>query len=147
MSAKQTAAASTVKPAFDFDMFKSMGQFKTPGFDIEAMMATQRKNMEVAAAANQRAFEGMGAIMRRQAEIVRESTESAMKSFSSAPAGTPDDAMAQQADFAKKAISSFVENTREVFDMAQKTCDETVGLINDRMTATIDESKSAFAQK
>ena len=84
MTAKQTAAA---KPAFDFDMFKSFGQFKAPGFDFEAMMATQRKNMEAATAANQRAFEGMNAMMSRQAEVVRESTESAMKVASDLAAG------------------------------------------------------------
>lgn len=146
MAAKQTATPS-MKPAFDFDMFKSMGQFKVPGFDIEAMMATQRKNLEVAAAANQRAFEGMSAIMSRQAEIMREGAESAMKTMSDVSAGTPEERMAQQADMAKKSYSSFFENSREVYDMAQKTCDETIGLINDRMTATIDESKTAFAQK
>ena len=143
MSAKQTAA----KPAFDFDMFKSFGQFKAPGFDMEAMMATQRKNMETAAAANQRAFEGMSAIMRRQAEIVREGAESAMKSFTDVAAASPEDRMAKQADFAKQAYASFFENSREVYDMAAKTADETMGLINGRMTATIDESKAAFAQK
>lgn len=143
MSAKQTAA----KPAFDFDMSKAFGQFKMPGFDMEAMMATQRKNMEAAAAANQRAFEGMSSIMRRQAEIVRESAESAMKTVSDVAAATPEERMTKQADFAKSAFSSFFENSREVYDMAQKTCDESASLINSRLTATIDESKTAFAQK
>ena len=143
MSAKQTAA----KPAFDFDMFKSMGQFKAPGFDMEAMMATQRKNMEAAAAANQRAFEGMSAIMSRQAEVVREGAETAMKAVTDLAAASPEDRMAKQADFAKTAYAAFFQNSREVYDMAAKTADETMGLINDRMTATIDESKAAFAAK
>lgn len=144
MSAKQTAAA---KPAFDFDMFKSLGQFKAPGFDMEAMMATQRKNLEAAAAANQRAFEGMSAIMQRQAEVAREGAETAMKAMSDVAAATPEDRMAKQADFAKSAYTTFFANSREVYDMASKTADETFGLINDRMTATIDESKKAFAAK
>lgn len=143
MSAKQTAA----KPAFDFDVFKSFGDFKVPGFDMETMMATQRKNMEAAAAANQRAFEGMSAIMTRQAEIVRESAESTMKTISDVAAATPEERMTKQADFAKKAYASMFENGREVYDMAQKTCDESVSLINDRMTATIDETKTVFAKK
>ena len=143
MSAKQTAQ----KPAFDFDMFKSFGQFKAPGFDVEAIMATQRKNMEAAAAANQRAFEGMTAIFRRQAEVARETTETAMKAMNDLAAASPEDRMTKQADFAKTAYASMFENGKEVYDMAQKTADETMGLINDRMTATIDESKAAFAQK
>lgn len=141
------AKQSAQKPAFDFDMFKSFGQFKAPGFDMEAIMATQRKNMEVAAAANQRAFEGVSAIMRRQAEVMREASETAMKAMSDVAAASPEERVSKQADFAKSAYASMFENSREVYDMAAKTADETIGLINDRLTATIDESKTAFAQK
>ena len=146
MSAKQSAAAA-MKPAFDFDMFKSFGQFKAPGFDVEAIMATQRKNLEAAAAANQRAFEGMSAIMRRQAEVARESAETAMKAISDVAAATPEERLTKQADFAKATYASFFQNSKEVYDMAAKTADETIGLVNDRMTATIDETKSTFATK
>jgi len=144
MTAKQSAAS---KPAFDFDMFKTFGQFKAPGFDIESIMATQRKNLEAAAAANQRAFEGMSAIMRRQAEVARESAESTMKAMTDVAACSPEERATKQADFAKTAYTSFFQNSKEVYDMATKTADETIGLINDRMTATIDESKAVFAAK
>jgi phasin family protein len=144
MTAKQTAAA---KPAFDFDMFKSFGQFKAPGFDFEAMMATQRKNMEAATAANQRAFEGMNAMMSRQAEVVRESTESAMKVASNLAAVKPEERTAKQADFTKTAYEAFLANGREAYDMVAKTADEAMTLINGRVTATIEESQKAFAQK
>ncbi len=143
MPAKQTAAM----PAMDFDFMKTFSQFKTPGFDMEAIMATQRKNLEAAAAANQRAFEGMSAIMRRQAEVARESAETAMKAMSDVSAASPEECMSKQADFAKSAYKSMFDNSKEVYDMMSKTADETIGLINDRMTATIDESKTAFAQK
>ena len=145
MTTKQNAFAA--KPAFDFDMFKAFGQFKAPGFDIESIMATQRKNLEAAAAANQRAFEGVSAIMRRQAEVARETAETTMKAFSDVSAATPEERMAKQADFAKTAYTSFFQNSKEVYDMATKTADETIGLINARLTATIDESKSALATK
>lgn len=148
MSAKQTAK----KPAFDFDMTKAFGdfkmpEFKMPGFDVEAMMATQRKNMEAAAAANQRAFEGVSAIMRLQAEVARESAEGAMKAMSDVAAATPEDRVAKQADMAKTAYASFFSNGKEVYDMAAKTADEAMSLINDRFTANIDESKAMFAAK
>jgi phasin family protein len=142
-----TKTATAAKPVFDFDVFKTMGQFKAPGFDMEAMMATQRKNMEAAAAASQRAFEGMSAIMRRQAEVARESAETTMKAMSECASCAPEERVAKQADFAKSAYTNFFANSKEFYDMAAKTADETMGLINDRMTATIDESKKAFAAK
>lgn len=144
MSAKQTAAKT---PAFDFDMFKNFGQMKAPGFDMEAMMATQRKNLEMAAAANQRAFEGVSAIMQRQAEVARDSAETTMKAMTDVAGAAPEERVAKQADFAKSVYESFFANSREVYDMAAKTADETIGLINARVAATIDESKVAFAQK
>ena len=143
MTAKQSAA----KPTMDFDVFKSFGQFKAPGFDMEAMMATQRKNLEAAAAANQRAFEGMSAVMQRQAEVAREAAESAMKAMSDVAAAAPEERAVKQADFAKDAYSTFYANSKEMFDMVSKTADESFGLISQRMTASIDESKKAFAQK
>lgn len=142
-----TAKTSTTKSPFDFDMFKTFEQFKVPGFDIDAIMASQRKNIEAAAAANQRAFEGMSALVRRQGEVARESAEAGMKAFSEVSAASPEDRIAKQADFAKAAYSSFFANGREIFDMAAKTADEAIGLINDRVTANIEESKKVFASK
>jgi phasin family protein len=141
------AASTAMKPAFDFDMFKSFGQFKVPGMDMESMMATQRKNLEAAAAANQVAFEGISAMLRRQAEVAREGAEAGMKAVTDLSAAAPEERAAKQADLAKNAYASFFANGREVFDMATKTANETLGLINARITATIDESKTAFAQK
>ena len=80
-----TAKTTGTKSAFDFDMFKVFEQFKIPGFDMDAIMASQRKNVEAAAAANQRAFEGMSALVRRQTEVARETAEAGMKGLQSRP--------------------------------------------------------------
>lgn len=141
-AAKQTA---TPKSAFDFDMNNAFTQFKIPGFDIEAIMATQRKNIEAAAAANQRAFEGMSALVQRQTEVAREVAEGATKAMTDLSAAAPEQRVAKQADYAKSAIEAFMTNGREMFDMASKTADEASALVNARITATLDEGKAAAA--
>jgi len=142
-----TAAKTAAKPAFDFDMTKMFGQFKAPGFDIEAMMAAQRKNLEVAAAANQKAFEGITALATRQAEMMREGAETAMKVASEFAAAAPEERATKQADYMKSAYTTAVANGRETYDMASKLADETFAMVNDRVTATMDETKKVFAAK
>jgi len=45
------------------------------GFDIEAAVSSQRKNIEALTQANQLAVEGAQALMRRQVEITRQAVE------------------------------------------------------------------------
>ena len=60
-------------PFADFDsLFKQM---QVPGLDMDAMMAAYRKNVEAVAAATQAVNEGMQALIRRQAEIIKDSLE------------------------------------------------------------------------
>ncbi len=53
-----------------FDITKMMGDVKIPGFDVQAIMDAQRKNIEALNAANQTAVQGMQAVAQRQAEIL-----------------------------------------------------------------------------
>ncbi|MEZ5581750.1 MAG: hypothetical protein R3F37_02270 [Candidatus Competibacteraceae bacterium] len=49
-----------------FDVSKMLGNLQVPGFDINALMATQRKNLEALNTANKKAMESMQAIAKRQ---------------------------------------------------------------------------------
>jgi len=53
-----------------FDFSKTMGDLKIPGFDVQAIMDAQRKNIEALTAANQTAVQGMQAGAQQQAEIL-----------------------------------------------------------------------------
>ena len=137
-AAKQTATPKTV---FDF------GMFKTPGFDMDAIMATQRKNMEAMSAAGQSAYEGMTALARRQAEVAKEAGEAATKAMTDLATATPEERVAKQADLTKAAFTSFFDNGREIVDMAAKIADDAVSLVNARFTDSINETKTVLATK
>lgn len=143
-AAKQTA---NPKPAFDFDMLRAFNQFKAPGFDMDAMMATQRKNMEAMSAAGQSAYEGMTALARRQAEVAKEAGEAVTKAMTDLAAAAPEERVAKQADLTKAAYTNFFDNGRKIMDMAAKTADEAVSLVNARFIASIDETKTVLATK
>ena len=143
-ASKQT---TTPKPAFDFDMFTAFNQFNAPGFNVDAIMATQRKNMEAMTAAGQSAYEGITALARRQAEVAREAAVFATKAITELAAAPPEERVAKQPELTKTAYIYMFDNGREMMDMAAKTADEAVSLVNARFTASIDETKTILAVK
>ena len=67
---------SEARPTFfDFDVTKMMADFRFRPFDLEAVMAYQRRNIEALSQANQLAVEGMQAVAKRQIEITRQAIE------------------------------------------------------------------------
>src|SRR5215469_1508796 len=60
---------------FDFDVTKFFADFRYKPFDVEAVWAAQRRNIEALSQANQAAVEGVQALARRQIEMTRETFE------------------------------------------------------------------------
>ncbi|MGH6932104.1 MAG: phasin family protein [Dongiaceae bacterium] len=134
------------KMAADFGKVFANG--KAPMFDVEAAIAAQRKNVEALTAANQVAFQGVQAVIRRQAELVREAVEEfgkVSKEFSSV--ASVEDKFAKQAEFAKSSFESAMTNAREIGSMVQKASDEAVELLSKRVAANFDEVKTALTAK
>lgn len=134
------------KMATDFGKFFANG--KTPLFDVEAVFAAQRKNVEALTVANRVAFEGAQAVFRRQTELAREAIEglsSLSKEFTAA--GSTEDKLAKQADAAKTAFETALANGRELAGLVQKASDEAVSVISKRVVANFDEMKSALQPK
>ncbi len=136
---------------FDFskmmDFSKLAGEFKLPGVDMQAVMDSQRRNLEALGAANKRAMEGMQAVARRQSEIFRqmmEETQAAMRDFMAA--ASPEDKAARQTDLAKSAFSRAIANMRELSEMVAQSNNEAFDVINKRVAESLDEFKRALAK-
>jgi len=140
---------------FYTDFNKAAGEFgkffingKAPLFDVEAAIASQRKNVEALTMANRVAFEGVQAILRRQAELVRETVDEmskASKEFTAA--GSAEDKLAKQAELAKSAFETALANARELSEIAQKAGEEAVSVISKRVVDNFDEVKTALQHK
>lgn len=126
----------------DFKM-PNMDAFKMPGMDMEALMATQRRNIEVFSAANKVALEGAQAIAKRHMEIVQSAVAEMSENMKAlAGAEAPQAKAAKQAELMKSAYEKAVTNMRELADMIQRSNGEALGLLNKRFTETLDEMKS-----
>ena len=133
-------------PFFDMDVTKYLAQFRAPVFDMDAVMAAHRKNVEAVTAANQCAFEGVSALMRRQGEIARDALESYSTAVKELMAdGTAEDKAVRQAELARNAYDSGVANARELADMLAKTNEEAFGLINNRVREGLTEAQGIVA--
>ncbi len=153
--AKQT----NTNPFFNFDVTKVMsefdptkmadefaklaGNYKVPTLDIEAVMASQRKNIEALTAANKAAAEGMQKVSSRQAQILQEALDEATKNFADfSKSGTPSDAAAKQAELYKAAFEKALANMSELADLVTKSSTEATTLVNERISESLEEIKA-----
>lgn len=121
---------------------KMLKQYKLPGVDMDALVASQKKNLEALSSANRVAFEGLQAIAKRQAEILQETMNETSKAMDQlSKAGSPPDVAAQQAQIAKSAFERALANMRELAEMVSKANQDATNTINSRISATLDEIK------
>jgi phasin family protein len=137
-----------MKPFWDMDVSKMMADMKVPGVDMDALMQSQRKNIEALTAANKLAFEGMQAVATRQTEILRQTMDELSKMMQEMmAAGTPEDRMAKQADLTKAAFEKSLANMKEIAEMIAKSNSEAADVITQRVSATLEEIKGMAQQK
>jgi phasin family protein len=131
-----------------FDPGKLMADLKMPGVNMEQVVASQRRNLEALAAANNLAVQGFQAVTKRQAEILKqtlEQTSQAMREVMAA--GSPEDKAARQTELAKEAFERAIANMRELAEMVTKAQNEANEVITRRVTESLDEIKDLLAKK
>ncbi|PIE83054.1 MAG: phasin [Candidatus Contendobacter odensis] len=132
-----------------FDFSKVLGDMKVPGFDAEAMMNAQQKNIEALTAANQAAVQGMQAIAQRQAEILSQAMNevSGVAQELANASSNSQEMTTKQAELARKAFEQALSNMRELAEMVNKSNAEAFSIINQRVTDSLQEIKSAMGSK
>ena len=132
---------------FDFDMTKLFSDFRFRPFDVEAIWAAQRRNLEALSQANQLAVEGVQAMTRRQIELTRETFEglSSLLRDLAQPA-SPEERIAKNTDYAKQMLEKSVNHGREVASIAAKTGADAAEVLQKRATEGLEELRS-FASK
>jgi phasin family protein len=131
----------------EFDITKYIGEFKIPGVDIETLVSSQRKNIEALTQANKLAFEGLQALFKRQAEIVRQSIEeSTAVARQLVETGSPQDKAVRQTELTKEAFEQALANSRELSEIIAKSNSEAFELLNKRFFQILDELKEGIAK-
>lgn len=131
----------------DYDVTKAFSAFSFPGFSMEAVMASQRKNVEAFTQANQLAIEGVQAFARRQVELAREAFEGAPALFKELSQPTaPQDRIAKNAELAKATFEKNLATAKELGELVTKANTEAFAVITKRMTESLEEMKDVAAK-
>ena len=131
------------------DMFKNLGeQLKIAPFDMTKIMEHQQKNLE----AMTKSWQAMAGAANEIAQKQREVFEQAVKDVTAMvqeykPGGSPQEIMAKQAEFAKKAMEAAIANTRDIAELVQKSSTEAFKIVQDRMKESYEEIKSSVEKK
>ena len=138
-------ATQSTYPFFANDFTKMFSEFKMPGFDVESLMTTQRRNIEAMTAASQLAVEGVQAVFRRQTEIIRQSVEESTAALKDVmTAGAPEQKIAQQTDLVKATFERALGNLRELTEMAAKSNTEATDVLTKRIGESLTELKTSL---
>jgi len=134
---------SDARPSFfDFDMTKMFADFRFRPFDVEAVWAAQRRNIEAFSLANQLAVEAVHAVAKRQMEMTQQSFEdlSGLMRDMTQPVST-EARIAKQTEYAKKIIDKGLTHGREIATMAAKTGGEVAEVLQKRTAESLDEMR------
>ena len=127
---------------FTEELTSKLKDYRLPGIDFDAVVASQRNNVEALAKASRAAFEGAQAVAKRQAEILQETMNQTAKSFGTlAEAGSPSEVAAKQAELAKEAFEKAVGNMRELAEMVTKAQQGAIDTMSGRISQSLDEIK------
>ena len=122
------------------DLGKSFGDFKVPGVDMDALASAQRRNVEAVAAANQLAYEGLQAVLRREADILRQTMQESSRIVSQMiSTGSPEEKVAKHAELSKVAFEKALTNMKELAEMVAKSNYEAVEVISNRVSESLEE--------
>ena len=133
---------------FDFDMTKMITDFRFRPFDVEAMMACQRRNIEAFSQANQLAVEGAQAVARRQIEMARQAFEDVSFLFRElAQPASAEDRIAKNTEYAKQMLEKSVTHGREITELAAKAGTEAADVLRKRASETLDEFREMAKQQ
>ena len=133
---------------FDFDVTKMFADFRFHPFDVEAVWAAQRRNIEALSKANQAAVAGVQALAKRQIELTRETFDgfSALLRDLAQPAST-EDRIAKNTDYVKQVVECSVKHGGEIATIAAKAGSEAAEILHKRTTEGLDEIRALATPK
>ena len=116
-------------------------------FNLEAVLETQRKNLEAFSEAQQVAIAHLQTIAQRQTDMltqmVADNTEIAQQILGE---GTPEEKMSRQADAVRQSYERSVTKLTEMTELVTRSNREAGEIINKRVAATLTELKSGLGK-
>lgn len=136
---------ASAKPSFDpAAVFPA---FAMPTFDVDALVANQRRNVEALTEANKLATDGAQVFANRQAEILKNVVDAYADAMRGLMTGNdPQASAAKQAEIAKTSFETSNANLRELGEIATKARAKSFDVINKRVVESLNEFQAIAAK-
>jgi phasin family protein len=119
-----------------------------PKVDVDKLIEVHRKNLDALQRSAQVASEGAKSLADKQREIVETAfREAAAMARDFKPTGNPQEIIAKQAEFARKAFDITVQNTRDITELATRTTADATAIIRDRLRESLNELGAGLRRK
>ncbi|MEM9778342.1 MAG: phasin family protein [Pseudomonadota bacterium] len=124
------------------DFTKSLGEMKLPGFDTEAMVAAQKKNMDALVEANKAAAAGYQDLFKKQMAIFETTLSEAQAQIKDVDMKLDAKTATEQADLAKAAFEKAIANMKDLAETAHKANTDAYEIVSARVKDSMEELKA-----
>lgn len=130
------------------DLSKMLRDYQMPGVDWQELMASQQKNVAALTKANQLLMQGAQTVMQRQVEILQKAMGEAVEASQELmKEGDPQAGAQKRFELARASFEAAIKNMRELAELAAKSNQEALEVINQRAVESFEEIKKALEQK
>lgn len=121
-------------------MLNFIASLKLPGVNMDALVASQRDNLEALNASNQAALEGMKAVGAWQAKLLQETMRELTAAIGKlSQSGSPQQLVANESELAKKAFSTAVRQMQELTQIVIQANQQAAAAIARRIPESLGE--------
>jgi phasin family protein len=130
------------------DQLKAFGaRLGLPKVDVDKLVDMQLKNIDAVGRSAQVAGEGAKALADKQREIIESAfreTSAMVRDFH--PTGNPQEVLAKQQDYARRAFEMTMQNTRDIAELTTKTTTDATAIIRDRLRSNLTELRDSVSR-
>ncbi len=127
------------------ELLNIMARLNVPGINMDAVVASQRENLEALSASNRAALAGMKAVGEWQVKILQETMQGLTTAISNlTKGGSPQEIAAAEAELARKAFETAVGEMRELAEIVGKANQQASEAIAKRIPASLNEIREVL---
>jgi phasin family protein len=118
-----------------------------PKVDVDKLVDMNLKNIDALGRSAQVAGEGAKALAEKQREIVEAAfreTSAMVRDFK--PSGNPQEILAKQSEYARKAFEITMQNTKDIAELTKKTSTDATSILRDRLRDSLAELRDSISR-
>lgn len=129
------------------ELTRMIEQFKVPGLDMSAVMASRRKDVEAMLEANQVAQAAMRDLVNKQAELLMKTMQAFQAAAGGAAAGPAFAEPGKQAELARTAFQKALEDMTELAEIMRKAQTDASAHISQRAAERMEEIRNMLTPR